>query len=224
MTLLRMTADIRRTIPTIKSLATLKSSTPRLIAAHTHIFRAAWNAASVLPVMANKFYRFGPPEAIITGSAPPYWWLYVAEKKITSVYEAQFCKNEPAFPGTFYLDPFAEKKGLIATIDFPTDLTLLDMIGDVLFQLGIFDQISSPDHAWCQWFGNQLVKAKLFQAGKAFDGILYPSRKNRSENAIALFSGFVDKYRGKIKHATQKFNTTEKYTTLRSMPFCKTAP
>jgi hypothetical protein len=110
--------------------------------------------------------------------------------------------------------------GLIAIMDFPTELKLLDLTGDVAFAMGVYDMLSSTDHRWCQRFAYQLQAEGLFAGpGRAFDGLLYPSRKNRGKQTVALASTYVDDVRGKIVHAGQPFKQTPEYRQLLVDPF-----
>jgi hypothetical protein len=186
-------------LPTSTSLAALKKTAPVIITASSPLYRAAWNAASVLPLVPNKFYRFGPPKGAIRGKQPPYWWLYIADTISACVYEAQFCAHDTSMPGHFYIDRFAEINGQIASVDFQTDLRLLDITGAPALMMGIHDLLSRPDHHWCKWFAYHLVIEGFFTGRAGFHGLLYPSRKNRGENAIALFSGYVNRVRPKIQ-------------------------
>jgi len=109
--------------------------------------------------------------------------------------------------------------GLIATMDFPTELRLLDLNGDVAFKMGIYELLSSSDHLWCQWFAYQLQAEGLFDgSGGAFDGLLYPSRKNRGKEALALASTYVDEARPGIIHTEQPFKDTPEYRQLLADP------
>lgn len=124
---------------------------------------------------------------------------------------AQFCAHAANTRGHFYIEAAAETGGLIATIDFPSDLRLLNLTGDTAFQLGVFDALSGEDHLWCQWFACQLVNAGFFRGNERFDGLLYPSRKNRGATAIALFSAHVDAMRHRITHSTVPFTATPEF-------------
>lgn len=211
--------NYRAILPVPSAITALKATVPIIIKAHHPLYRAAWNAASVLPKLPNRYYRFGPPEAALsTSAAPPYWWLYVAEQAMTGIYEAQFCTHAANTRGYFYIEAAAEASGLLATIDFPKGLKLLNLTGDTAFQLGIFDALSSEDHLWCQWFACQLVNAGFFRGKARFDGMRYPSRKNRGETAIALFSAQVEAMRPRICYSTIPFSDTPEYRQLRASP------
>jgi hypothetical protein len=211
--------DYRAILPIASAITALKATPPTIIAAHSRLYRAAWNAASILPMVPNRFYRFGPPAAVLTPSAPPpYWSLYVADQAMTGIYEAQFCGHAASTRGHFYVEAAAETGGLLATMDLPSDLRLLNLTGDTAFQLGIFDALSGEDHLWCQWLAWQLVNAGFFRGKNRFDGVLYPSPKNRGETAIALFSAHVETLRPRIKYSTVPFVSTPEYRQLLASP------
>jgi hypothetical protein len=92
--------------------------------------------------------------------------------------------------------------------------------------MGIHDLLSSSDHEWCQWFAYQLVSEGFFSGKEAFHGMLYPSRKNRGEDAIALFSGYINRkpVRAKIRYTTVAFNKTDEYKALKRSNFRISAP
>jgi hypothetical protein len=212
--------DVFRTLPSQDVIKTLAKTRPAIYNAHRRLDRAAWNEASVLPSSVNKFYRFGPPISYVSTLASlPYWWLYIADEAITCVYEAGFLGHDARRPGCFFLQDYPVEHGLIATMDFPTELRLLDLNGDVAFKMGIYDLLSSSDHLWCQWFAYQLQAEGLFDgSGRAFDGLLYPSRKNRGKEALALASTYVDEARPGIIHTEQPFKDTPEYRQLLGDP------
>jgi hypothetical protein len=77
-----------------------------------------------------------------------------------------------------------------------------------------------PAAHWCQWFAYQLQAEGLFDSsGRAFDGLLYPSRKNRRKEALALASTYVDDARPGIVHTEQSFKETPEYRQLLADPF-----
>jgi hypothetical protein len=79
--------------------------------------------------------------------------------------------------------------------------------------------LSSSDHLWCQWFAYQLQAEGLFDSSdRAFDGLLYPSRKNRGKEALALASTYVDEARPGIIHTEQPFKDTPEYRQLLADP------
>ncbi|MEM5389854.1 RES domain-containing protein [Paraburkholderia phymatum] len=121
------------------------------------LFRAAYVPESVLPVRVQRVYRFGPPpELFRPDGTPPFWWLYAAHAAETAIWEAQFCKNDVTRTGTFYFDTFAVQHGVIAELKFPRPPRLWNLNGSASSRLGIYDDLSSPDYEWSQWFGYQL--------------------------------------------------------------------
>lgn len=213
-------------LPTSEAIAALKATKPATIPASMPFYRAAWNAGSVLPVSPVSFYRFGPPQRAVVSGKPPYWWLYIADQIPTCIYEAQFCTHNETAPGHFFIEPYAQKNGVIATLTLPQNLKLLDLTGDTAFRMGIYDALSGPAHHWCKWFAYQLVNAGFFQGSSGFHGILYPSRKNRGRNAIALHSGYVNRksVRANITYTVEDFNKTAEYKELRKSPFFMKIP
>jgi len=212
-------------LPTPKSLAALKQTDPVIVSASSPLHRAAWNPGSVLPLVAEKFYRFGPPDdAVAAKKPPPYWWLYIADVVMTCIYEAGFCAHDKSHRGHFYIPSGAVENGQIASFVFPADLRLLDLRGETAFNMGIYDLLSHPNHEWCQWFAYQLVKAGFFTGRVAFHGILYSSRKNRGKDAIALFSEYVNHVRSEIQHKTVAFKKTAEYKELKRSKFLIPAP
>lgn len=214
-------------LPTSTALVALKQIAPVILPASSPLHRAAWTASSVLPAMAVRHYRFGPPPAVVgRRKTPPYWWLYVADVIRTCIYETGFCIHDKTRFGHFYLHPDAVKAGQIASLLFPTDLRLLDLRGETAYNMGIHDLISHPNHEWCQWFAYQLVREGFFTGPEAFSGILYPSRKNRGKDAIALYSGYVDQrqVRPNIRTTTTSFNQTIDYQALIASKLIVPAP
>ena len=89
------------------------------------LYRAAWSRHAVLPEKAPRPYRFGPPDSLRAADGTvPFWWLYLAQLPETTIWEARFCLNDVTRPGTYYIDPGAERDGLIATLAFPRTLRL----------------------------------------------------------------------------------------------------
>ena len=152
--------------------------------------RAAWNMASIWPKKVERTYRFGPPEALVGLNGFPFHWIYVAEDTYTAVWEAQLCRNDVTRPGTFFIQAGAEN-ALIATLSFGQALRLLDLTGLAASRLGIYDQLRSPDHAWCQWLGWQLDQIIVGQAD-AIHGFIYPSRRHPGKTACAISSRKMD--------------------------------
>lgn len=149
--------------------------------------RAAWNNASILPARVERTYRFGPPPAWRSADGGfPFHWIYASDNVFTSAWEAGLCANDAEQPGTFYIERGA-RTALIATLAFKAPLKLLDLNGLASSKLGIFDEISSCDHSWCQWFGCMLDQVIAEQDGR-LHGMLYPSRKHRGHDAAAISS------------------------------------
>jgi hypothetical protein len=211
-------------LPTSTAITALKQLAPVIIPANSPLHRAAWKPSSVLPTTASNYYRFGPPPVVAGKKNPPYWWLYVADVIHTCIYETGFCIHDKSRPGHFYIDRVAERDGQIASLLFPTELRLLDLRGDTAYHLGIHDLISRANHAWCQWLAYQLVSEGFFTGANAFNGILYPSRKNRSQDAVALHSGYVKRVRTKVRMTTTPFNQTIDYQSLLSSKLIVPAP
>lgn len=223
-TTITIPAAYATSLPTDKAILALKGMPPATLAAHSRLYRAAWNAASVVPTIPNKFYRWGPPRVVAIKKPLPYWWLYVADDVYTCIAEAQFCRHDQTETGYFHIVPGAEANGIIATIDFPTQLRLVDL-GDVAFEMGIYDLLRKPAHDWCKWFAYKMVEAGFFSGtAPPFDGILYPSRKNPTANAISLSSEYVNRVRKDIHHTTVLFNTTPEYKQLCSSKLMKPPP
>jgi RES domain-containing protein len=214
-------------LPTLASLAALKQMTRATVPASSPLHRAAWTKDSVLPLTAKNRYRFGPPPALVAGkTSRPYWWLYVADAIETCIYETGFCEHDKTRPGHFYINRTAQKGGQIASLLFPTELRLLDLTGQTAYHMGIYDRVSSPNHEWCQWFACHLVNEGFFTGAGRFDGILYPSRKNRGKNAIALYSGYVNRkvVRSNIHVTLTLFKKTADYKALTLSPHIIPAP
>ncbi|MGK5052011.1 RES family NAD+ phosphorylase [Janthinobacterium sp. RB2P8] len=148
--------------------------------------RAAWNTASIWPATVQRTYRFGPPAELAGPDGFPYHWVYIADDAYTAAWEAQLCCNDVTRPGTFYIALGAEQ-ALIATLSFSAPLQLLDLTGLAASRLGIFDQLRSPDHTWCQWLGWQLDQIIAQEAG-AIHGFMYPSRRQPGKLAYTLSS------------------------------------
>lgn len=82
--------------------------------------------------------------------------------------------------------------------------------------LGIHDELSSPDHEWCQWFGAHLDRLLMAGAGAAFDGLCYPSRKHRNAAAIALSSRALPRLRRCVTVTTARFADTAEFARLQA--------
>lgn len=175
--------------------------------------RAAWNELSVWPRQVSKTYRFGPPDVLKdTEGRYPYHWIYVAEHVITAAWEAQLCANDVTRPGTFYVRDGATD-ALMSTLVFDKPIRLLDLTGTVVSKLGIYDDLRSPDHEWCQWFGNQLDNVIHAQDGRVH-GFRYPSRRHPGHCAYALSSRSMDELARHLTYSITKFGDTDE---LKSM-------
>ena len=198
---------------------------PTLIEARAPLVRAAWNLPSVLPERVTRCYRFGPPEALLgPRGGMPFWWLYLAEQPMTAIFEAGFCAQDARHQGRFYIVPAAEGAGLIATVSFARPLRLSDLTGSLGSQLSLYDRISSPDHAWCQWFGAHLDRLLFSRPGARFDGLRYPSRKHRNAAAIALSSRLLGRLRRGARTSVVQFSETPEHRELKASPWLIRAP
>lgn len=189
-----------------------------------HMFiRAAWNALSVWPRQVSKTYRFGPPDALMdAGGRYPYHWIYVAEHIITAAWEAQLCANDVTRPGTFYIREGAAD-ALMATLVFDQPLRLLDLTGTVVSKLGIYDDLRSPDHEWCQWFGSQLDDVVRAQGGFVH-GFRYPSRRHPGFFAYAISSRVMVELGNHLSYSTTRFGDTDASSAMKSDPCCVQSP
>jgi len=184
--------------------------------ASLQLFRAAYVPASVLPETVRRAYRFGPPSELIgPDSKLPFWWLYVAHAAETAIWEAQFCKNDVTRPGTFYFDAFAVQHGVIADLKFPRPLRLWNLNGSASSRLGIYDDLSSPDYEWSQWFGHRLNQTmQSIEAATRPDGFVYPSRRHRGHTAVAVSSRALQELRSGIERAETPFAACPEYARL----------
>jgi RES domain len=194
--------------------------------ASMQLFRAAYVRASVLPETVQRTYRFGPPPELIgPDSALPFWWLYTAHAAETAVWEALFCKHDVMRPGTFYLDAFAVQHGVIAELRFPRPLRLWNLNGSASSRLGIYDELSSPDYEWSQWFGYRLYQAmRLVAPATRPDGFVYPSRRHRGHTAVALSSGALQELRPGIEWTETPFALCPEYVRLSADPLLVDPP
>ncbi|WP_186033984.1 RES family NAD+ phosphorylase [Burkholderia gladioli] len=197
--------DIEASLPAAQQLftglrGTLREGGPVL-------YRAAYSPEGIVPDRIRNPYRFGPPKPLIAaGGTMPFQWLYLAPEVDTTIWEAQFARNDLRQPGTFYLDPGAEQVGLIATITFPRVLRFWDLRAPASSLLGIYDQLSSPDHEWCQWFGVRLHDAmQLVEPADRPDGVLYPSRRYRGQDAMILSFDALEPMRPEITFTATRF-------------------
>lgn len=186
----------------LRNLATHQADQP--------LVRAAWNAASIWPAKVERTYRFGPPAALANANGFPYHWIYIAEDTCTAAWEAQLCQNDVTRPGTFYIAHGAQQ-ALIATLSFAAPLNLLDLTGLAASRLGIYDQLRSPDHGWCQWLGWQLDQI-IAQENSPIHGFMYPSRRQPGKLAYAISSRHMAALGTSMACSQLPFGDTEAYS------------
>ena len=187
------------------------------------ITRAAWNSASILPVRVERTYRFGPPAAMRGADGSyPFHWIYAAHDVYTAAWEAGLCLNDAEQPGTFYIERGA-RTALIATLAFGMPLRLLDLNGLASSKLGIFDEISACDHEWCQWFGAMVDQVIAGCEGRVH-GMLYPSRKHRGHDVIAVSSRALGQLAPHVTVDVRDFGATAAYLALRADRCCQAPP
>ena len=193
------------------------------IDARAPLTRAAWNSASILPARVDRTYRFGPPAALRGADGSyPFHWIYAADDVFTAAWEAGLCLNDAEQPGTFYIERGA-RTALIATLEFGVPLQLLDLNGLASSKLGIFDEISNCDHEWCQWFGCMVDQVIEERDGRVH-GMLYPSRKHRGHDAIAISSRALGLLAPHATVSVRHFGTTAAYQALRTDRCCLAPP
>ena len=193
------------------------------IDAYVPVTRAAWNSASILPARVDRTYRFGPPAAMRGADGSyPFHWIYAADDVYTAAWEAGLCLNDAEQPGTFYIERGA-RTALIATLEFGIPLKLLDLNGLASSKLGIFDDISDCDHEWCQWFG-AMVDRVIGSCDGRVHGMLYPSRKHRGHDAIALSSRTLGQLTAHVTIDVRHFGTTQAHQALRADRCCQAPP
>lgn len=216
--------DIAESMPAVEQLVTALERSTRDVGPVLH--RAAYASTGILPDRVWNPYRFGPPKTLfaVDGSAP-FGWLYVAPEPETTVWEARFACNDARQPGTFYLRGEAERDGLIATLTFPRALRVWDLGAPASSLLGIYDQMSSPDHEWCQWLGVRLHQA-MQQVGPEHrpDGALYPSRRYPGQGAIILSFEAIAPLRANITHTATRFVEHAAYARLQRDPLRREPP
>ena len=214
---------IARRLPPLALLHDTLLSHVKTIDARTALTRAAWNNASILPARVDRTYRFGPP-AVLRGAdgSFPFHWIYAADDVFTAAWEAGLCLNDAEQPGTFYIERGA-KTALIATLAFGAPLKLVDLNGLASSKLGIFDEISNCDHEWSQWFGCMVDQVIDGQDGR-IHGMLYPSRKHRGHDAIAISSRALGQLAPLADISVRHFGTTAAYQALRSDRCCLPPP
>jgi hypothetical protein len=179
------------------------------------LYRAASRPELILPATIRKAHRFGPPDTLIGEDGTlPYAWLYAAHRVETTLWESQFYRHDVTRPGTYYADAYAVQHGVVAELRFSRDLRLWDLNGSASSRLGIFDEISSPDHEWCQWFGYLLHQAmQSLEPATRPDGIIYPSRRHRGHTAVAISLAALDDLRAGAVYVPKPFSETVEYAT-----------
>lgn len=198
---------LRGRLPSPVQLKECLTNEPFPVGGEAQLYRAAYLPESVLPMSVARAYRFGPPPELFSGGIEmPFWWLYTAHVAETAIWEAQFCKNDVTRPGTFYIDPFAVQHGIIAELRFPRPLRFWNLNGSVASRLGIFDDLSSPDYEWCQWFGYYIdVAMQSVDGAMRPDGFVYPSRRHRGHTAVAISSRVLPELRDGVARSETPF-------------------
>ncbi|PWF47610.1 RES domain-containing protein [Massilia glaciei] len=205
--------DIARRLPDPALLQRTLRNNIVVLPTGSTLARAAWNPASVLPAQVNTTYRFGPPaQSRAADGSFPFHWIYAAHMPMTAVWEAGLCLNDVTRPGSFYVAPGAPE-ALIVTFGLRAPLVLFDANGLVLSKLGIFDEVSSPDHAWSQWFGCMVDALVAAEDGRVH-GFRYPSRKHCGHEALALSSRELAMLRANLSVTKQAFGATPEYKVL----------
>lgn len=180
--------------------------------AGTVIVRAAWNKKSVWPWQVERTYRFGPPNSLtVSGSGFPFHWIYFGENAITAAWEAKLCVNDASVPGTFFFERNSSQ-ALIVSTTFGRNLRLFDLTGEAVSKLGIYEELTNPDHEWCQWFGCALDRIIVSHPG--LDGIRYMSRKHPGQYAYAISSRAMNELDGVRKTSIERFKNTVEYLRL----------
>ncbi|MGF6603104.1 hypothetical protein P3T23_007857 [Paraburkholderia sp. GAS448] len=104
------------------------------------------------------------------------------------------------------MDPFALQNGVIAELRFPRPLRLWNLNGSVASRLGIYDNLSSPDYEWCQWFGYYVdVAMQSVEETVRPDGFIYPSRRHRGHTAVVLSSRVLPALRDGVTRSETPF-------------------
>lgn len=179
--------------------------------AGTVIVRAAWNKTSVWPYQVNRTYRFGPPASLVNASGTfDFHWMYLGENAITAAWEAKLCVNDIS-TRTFFFERKASE-AFIARMMFGRDLRLLDLTGDAVSKLGIYEELVNPDHEWCQWLGCALDRVVAKHVG--LDGIRYMSRKHPGHYAYAISSRAMDGLEAHRQTSIERFGDTVEYLAL----------
>lgn len=209
-------AHLTSLVPSVAAFQAALMNAVESLPANAAVYRAAGDPKHLLPETLVNAYRFGPPRELRQGcNALPYAWLYVAMDAQTAIWESRFARTDATCPGQFYLDPAAVETGVVGHITFGRDLRLWNLTGQACAKLGVQDTISSSDHEACHWIGHSLRKAMLgCDAGTVPDGVIYPSRRMRGHQAIALRGELLPELR---MHATvhhELFAKTAAYAAL----------
>ncbi|MDH6147586.1 MULTISPECIES: RES domain-containing protein [Paraburkholderia] len=199
---------LRAYLPSPGQLKECLTNEPFAVGGEAQLYRAAYVPGSVLPMSVAQAYRFGPPEELYAGGIElPFWWLYAAHVAETAIWEARFCRNDVTRPGTFYLDAFAVQHGIIAELRFARPLRFWNLNGSVASRLGIYDNLSSPDYDWCQWFGYYMdVAMQSIDGAMRPDGFMYPSRRHRGHTAVAISSRVLPELRDGVARSDTPFS------------------
>jgi hypothetical protein len=176
------------------------------------LMRAAWNDASIFPQRVDRTHRFGPPAQCRRDGQFPFHWIYAADDAMTAVWEAGFCRNDVTNPGTFYFANGA-REALLATLRFEVPLLLANLNGIALSKLGLFDDISNPDHERSQWLGCMIDAVIAAEDGRIC-GFRYPSRKHRGYDALALSSRSVARLRPRLALSVEPFGQSAAWAAL----------
>ncbi|WP_196812891.1 RES family NAD+ phosphorylase [Cupriavidus sp. WS] len=211
--------DIATSLPPRERLRQALSEAEIMLPAGTTVFRAVRHQDAVIPPYVEQTYRFGPPAAFAgrDGRHATYW-IYAAQDLSTALWESGFCTNDMTQPGTHYIPADVVKNGLIAVFTLKADIRLLDLNGSVLSKLGIYDRIHG-DHAWCQWFGLDLLAVLAGYVGDAAPlGFRYPSRKHKNHLALAVRSDTLDLWRAHVHIQVVRFAEMPEFQTLLADP------
>lgn len=180
--------------------------------AGTLMVRAAWSPKAVWPEQVEKTYRFGPPASVVDDDgAFAFHWIYLGDSTITAAWEAELCVNDTSVRGAFFFKRGAAD-ALIAEMTFTRDLRLLDLTGDAVSKLGIYDELVDPGHEWCQWFGCALDR--IIAKHPRLDGIRYMSRKHPDHYAYAISSREMGNLEVFRQTSIERFKDTAEYAEL----------
>lgn len=185
--------DDYRVIDTLPSMDLLREVVRRhtviIEARRARLFRAAPSVERLTPRTAASAGRFGPPKAVHTQSPTPWFWVYMGDSVSCALWEAQLCRHDATQPGRFFLAP-GHAHAEIGEFEVTQPIALIDLVGEASSAMGIFDQLSSSSHLWCQWLGWQLDQIVQESSGSIY-GIRYPSRKHQGSHAFAFSSRYL---------------------------------